>query len=89
VLKGIGIAGPERCECIAAGNLVAAADHVHDPMSGGWRSVIRIWRDGRLLYEDVMSEKCARPALNSFLLHGRGLYYLKGESGLIAVDIRI
>lgn len=88
-LLGTGIDEPERCECIAAGSFAAAATHDHDPHSGGWRSVIRIWSERRLLHEDVMSEKSPRPALNSFLLHGRGLYYLKGESELVAVDIRI
>jgi len=88
-LQGSGIAEPERCECIAAGSFAAAVSHDHDPHSGGWRSVIRIWLDRRLLHEDVISEKSPRLLLNSFLLHGRGLYYLKEESELVAVDIRI
>ncbi|MCF8383115.1 MAG: DUF4905 domain-containing protein [Chlorobium sp.] len=89
VLQGTGIAEPERCECIATGSFVVAASHDHDPHSGRWRSVIRFWLDRQLLHEDVMSEKSLRPALNSFLLHGRGLYYMKGESELVAMDIRI
>ncbi|MBM3162830.1 MAG: DUF4905 domain-containing protein [Chlorobi bacterium] len=79
--------GMELRECIAAGSVTAVVLHDCDEPSGGWRSILRIIRQGKTVYEDVMAEKSARPPLNSFLLHGGGLYYTKGESELVALKI--
>jgi len=37
------------------------------------------------VYEDAMAESSVRPAVSSFLVHGGSVYYIKGESELVAL----
>lgn len=82
-----GVDFPGRCEFLFSGPLAAAAFHELEEASGTWRSTIRVWLHGTLVHEDAIAEMGVRPALGSFLVHGRCLYYTKGESELVALKI--
>lgn len=87
MLRGAGVAAPEYAECLTVDNVTAAAIHERHPSSGAWQSTLCIVHDGQLLYEDIIAGKRDAPAVNSFLLRNRGLYYIKEASELIVVDI--
>lgn len=76
-----------HCECIVSGPLVAAAFHEFDERSGLWRSLLRIWWDMDICYEDILAERSERPAVSSFLLRTGVLYYIRNETELIALDV--
>ncbi|MBM3423566.1 MAG: DUF4905 domain-containing protein [Chlorobi bacterium] len=78
---------PAHCECIVSGPLVAAAFHEFDERSGLWRSLLRIWWDRDICYQDILAERSERPAVSSFLLRTGVLYYLRNETELIALDV--
>ncbi len=80
-------AATELTECLTVDNVTVVADHERHQFSGAWQSTLRIVYEGELLYEDIMAENRDVPAVNSFLLRNRGLYYIKEASELIVVDI--
>jgi len=73
-------------ESTTAGELVAGA--VHERRGEGWHSTIRLWRDGREIYRDVMEEGGGMPARNNFLRRGDKLYYIKRKRELVALSFR-
>ncbi|TCD48752.1 hypothetical protein [Chlorobium sp. N1] len=75
--------GREGGESIVSGGCVAGA--FHESQHGGWRSSLRIWKDGREVYGDVMEERGLMPARNNFLRRGDKLYYIKEKRELVAL----
>jgi hypothetical protein len=87
IFRAAGITVSMHCESLSIGSITAAAVHDSDTATGTWRSLLRIWRTEELVYEDLIAEKTSHPAVNGFLVHGGSLYYIKGESELIALDL--
>jgi hypothetical protein len=81
--RDAGFAG--RCEALCSGSLAVAACHDYDETTGKWQSLLRVRLHGVPVYEDAMAESSVRPAVSSFLVHGGSVYYIKGESELVAL----
>ena len=80
---------PETCrwESIVYGALTAVALHEQPLLTALWRSSIKVWRRGSLVYEDCMEEVADKPCLNNFLIQGDNLYYLREREELLCVAL--
>ncbi len=86
-LQAAGVPESARCECIQQGELLVAALHEPDGLTGQWSSSLRVWRGGRLLYQDLMDSKVERPGFSNFLIRQGTLYYIAGKSQLVSVAL--
>ncbi len=86
-LQSVGISETCRCEYIVHGTVTVAALHEQLQLTGLWRSSLKVWQSGCLLYADGMEESVDKPSLNNFLIHGDNLYYLREREELVCVAI--
>jgi hypothetical protein len=86
-LQRAGVSDIIRIECIVQGQLTFTAMHEPAAAPGLWNSALKVWRDDRLVYCDLMEEGLDRPRFNNFLIRGAHLYYIKNKEELVCVAL--
>ncbi len=85
ILQRVGVAAASRCELLVHDSFIIAAEHQFSASTALWHSTLQLWQHDQLLYCDVMEENALQPSLNTMLLRGTKLYYIKAKNELICV----
>jgi len=87
MLQRIGVSAASRCELLVHDSFTIVAEHQYSSSTALWHSTLQVWQHNQPRYCDVMEESALQPSLNTMLVRGAKLYYVKEKSELICVAL--